>query len=62
MLIPKIIVANHHDHDHGHLGMAMIIGEGRLTAPNLNPSGLPAAYHRPPYGVSMYVMSFLTKK
>ena len=25
--------------------------EGRLTGPNLNPSGLPAAYHRPPYGV-----------
>ena len=31
-------------------------GEGRLTGPNLNPSGLPAAYHRP--GSPMYVMSF----
>ena len=33
-------------------------GEGRLTDPNLNPSELPAAYHRLPYGASMYVMSF----
>ena len=37
-------------------------GEGRLTDPNLNPSGLPAAYHRPPYGISMYVMSFKKNK
>ena len=36
-------------------------GEGRLTVPNLNPSGFPAAYHRLPYGVSMYVMSFKNK-
>ena len=36
-------------------------GEGRLTGPNLNPSGLLAAYHRSPYGTS-HVREFLKNK
>ena len=36
-------------------------GEGRLTDPNLNPSGLPAAYHRPVWDLHVR-NEFLTKK